>query len=64
MKEHFTKIIEAIGEDINRPGLRDTPERAAKALEFLTRGYQQNVDDVVNDALFPSDSSEMIISVG
>jgi len=61
MKEQFAQIIEAIGEDISRPGLQDTPQRAAKAMSFLTRGYQQSVDDVVNDALFPSDSSEMII---
>lgn len=61
MEEHWAKIIEAIGEDLNRPGLKDTPKRAAKAFEFLTRGYEQSVDAVVNDALFPSDSSEMII---
>jgi len=61
MKEQFAQIIEAIGEDISRPGLQDTPQRAAKAMSFLTRGYQQSVDEVVNNALFPSDSSEMII---
>lgn len=61
MKEHFAEIIKAIGEDLNRPGLLDTPDRAAKAMEFLTRGYHQTIDDVVNDALFPSDSKEMII---
>ncbi|BFM15351.1 GTP cyclohydrolase I FolE [Maricurvus nonylphenolicus] len=61
MKEHYAEIIKAVGEDINRPGLVDTPERAAKAMQFLTRGYQQTVDEVVNGALFPSDSSEMII---
>ena len=61
MEQAFTKIIEACGEDINRPGLRDTPVRAAKAFQFLTRGYQQSVEEVVNDALFPSDSSEMVI---
>ena len=61
MKEHFASIISAIGEDLTRPGLSDTPERAAKAFQFLTRGYQQQLDEVVNDALFPSDSNEMII---
>ena len=61
MEQHWAKIIEAIGEDLNRPGLVDTPKRAAKAFEFLTRGYQQSVDEVVNNALFPSDSSEMIL---
>jgi len=61
MKQQYTEILKAIGEDINRPGLVDTPARAAKAMQFLTRGYEQNIDEVVNDALFPSDSSEMII---
>ena len=58
MEENWAKIIEAIGEDLERPGLVDTPKRAAKAFEFLTRGYNQSVDEVVNNALFPSDSSE------
>ena len=61
MEEHWAKIIEAIGEDLQRPGLQDTPKRAAKAFEFLTRGYEQSVEEVVNDALFPSDSSEMVL---
>ncbi len=61
MEEHWAKIIEAVGEDLNRPGLVDTPKRAAKAFKFLTRGYDQSVDEVVNNALFPSDSSEMIL---
>ena len=61
MEEHWARIIEAVGEDLNRPGLRDTPKRAASAFEFLTRGYRQSVDEVVNEALFPSDSSEMIL---
>jgi GTP cyclohydrolase I len=61
MREHFASIIASIGEDLTRPGLLDTPDRAAKAFQFLTRGYNQTLDDVVNDALFPSDSQEMII---
>ncbi len=61
MKEHYTEILKAVGEDITRPGLVDTPARAAKAMQFLTRGYQQTLDEVVNGALFPSDSCEMII---
>ncbi len=61
MEEYWAKIIEAIGEDLDRPGLADTPKRAAKAFQFLTRGYGQSVDEVVNNALFPSDSSEMIL---
>ncbi len=61
MKDAFAKIIESVGEDLNRDGLLDTPERAAKAFAYLNRGYQQNLDDVVNGALFESDNSEMVL---
>lgn len=61
MEDNWAAIIKSIGEDLERPGLVDTPKRAAKAFEFLTQGYEQSVDDVVNNALFPSDSSEMIL---
>ena len=63
-EDHWAKIIEAIGEDLNRPGLADTPKRAAGAFKFLTQGYSQSVDSVVNGALFPSESSEMISGSG
>ncbi|MES2625754.1 MAG: GTP cyclohydrolase I FolE [Pseudomonadota bacterium] len=61
MKDAFASIIKAIGENLDRPGLIGTPERAAKAMEFLTQGYQQNIDDIVNGALFPTTSNEMVI---
>ncbi len=61
MEKAYTEIIKTTGEDITRPGLVQTPERAAKAFRFLTRGYEQTVDEVVNKALFPSTSSEMIV---
>lgn len=61
MQEYFKKIIEAVGEDPTREGLRDTPARAAKAMAFLTQGYKQSVEEVVNGALFQSDSDEMVI---
>ncbi|MDE1461156.1 GTP cyclohydrolase I FolE [Spartinivicinus poritis] len=61
MEQAFSKIIEAIGEDVSRPGLKDTPARAAKAMQFLTRGYQQSLEEVVNNALFPSDNDEMVL---
>lgn len=61
MKDQFSKIIESIGEDLSRPGLVDTPARAAKAFEFLTSGYTQSLDEVVNGALFPSDANDMVI---
>lgn len=59
--EYFAKIIQSTGEDMNRPGLIDTPHRAAGAFDFLTSGYSQKLEDVVNDALFPSDSDDMVI---
>ncbi len=61
MKEHFKKIIAAIGEDVERDGLKETPQRAATALQFLTQGYTQSVEQIVNGALFESDNDEMII---
>ncbi len=61
MKENFKQIITSIGEDITRDGLVDTPERAAKAFKFLTRGYEQNIDEVVNDAIFQSNNDEMVL---
>ena len=59
--DSYEKIIESTGEDLNRDGLQKTPERAAKALAFLTRGYEQTLDEVVNNAIFESDSDEMVI---
>ena len=61
MQDAFRTIIDAIGEDAARDGLRDTPKRAAQAMEFLTRGYHQTLEQVVNGALFESDTNEMII---
>ncbi len=61
METAYSQIIEQLGEDLEREGLKDTPMRAAKAMRFLTRGYEQTLDDVVNGALFPSDNSEMVL---
>lgn len=61
MQEYYKNIIEALGEDSTREGLRDTPKRAAKAMQFLTDGYRQSLDAIVNGALFSSDSSEMVV---
>lgn len=57
----YMQILEGIGEDPARDGLQNTPERAARALQYLTRGYQQSLDDVVNNAIFDSDNEEMIL---
>lgn len=61
MKDAFRKIIELVGEDPGREGLSDTPLRAAKAMQFLTQGYGQTLEEVVNGALFESDTNEMIV---
>ena len=61
MKKHFESIISDIGEDINRPGLKDTPERAAKSFRFLTKGYLEKLDNIVNGALFPTETDDMIV---
>lgn len=61
MEQQWREIIEGIGEDPKRPGLIDTPKRAAKAFAFLTKGYQEDLDQLVNEALFPSDASEMVL---
>ena len=61
MEHEFRSILEQIGEDPTREGLLDTPSRAAKAMEFLTRGYKQTLHQVVNNAFFDSESSEMIV---
>jgi GTP cyclohydrolase IA len=61
MEQHISEIIRAIGEDPTREGLKDTPKRAAEAMNFLTGGYRLSVTDVVNGAIYKSNASEMII---
>ncbi|MFP4520667.1 MAG: GTP cyclohydrolase I FolE [Fibrobacterota bacterium] len=61
MKENFKQILRDIGEDLDREGLRKTPERAAAAMEFLTRGYKMDIDAIVNNALFEAETDDMII---
>lgn len=61
LEKQFGKIIEMVGEDLSREGLQRTPRRAAESFRFLTRGYGQSVEQVVNDATFESDTNEMII---
>lgn len=59
--ELYTNILSNLGEDVEREGLLKTPERAAKAMEFLTRGYHQDLETVLNGAVFESDNDEMVI---
>src|SRR6266550_6385024 len=61
MQDAITKLLKDLGEDPTREGLRDTPKRVEKAYKFLTSGYGADIDDVLNDALFTVDYSEMVI---
>jgi len=57
----YEAIIRDIGEDPSREGLQKTPERAAKAMQYLTQGYTQSVDEVVNNAIFETENNQMIL---
>jgi len=61
MADRFREILTALGEDVTREGLVDTPIRAAKAFNFITQGYQQNIEELINGAVFTSDTDEMVI---
>lgn len=56
-----TDVLLALGEKPDRNGLLNTPERVAKALAFMTQGYQRNIDHLLNGALFPIEYDEMVI---
>lgn len=59
--QHYSGILEGVGEDLQRDGLLKTPQRAAKAMEFLCRGYHQTLDEVLNKAVFESSNDDMVI---
>ena len=61
MQDLVRNMLIAIGEDPDREGLLKTPERVEKSMKFLTRGYSQNIEEVVNGALFEAESDDMII---
>jgi GTP cyclohydrolase IA len=61
MRGAVRTILECIGEDPDREGVLDTPGRYAKAMLFFTKGYQQNVKDIVNNAIFHEGHNEMVI---
>ena len=61
MKDEIKKIIEGLGEDPNREGLRDTPARVEKSLKFLTEGYSKNIDEVIGEAIFEEDYNELVL---
>src|SRR5438876_3586671 len=57
----YRQLLESVGEDAEREGLRRTPDRAARAFEFLTQGYRQDLEEIINDAVFASAASEIIL---
>jgi GTP cyclohydrolase IA len=61
MEELYRELLKQVGEDVNREGLRSTPRRAAKAMAFLTQGYTEDLDKIINNALFESDTREMVL---
>ena len=61
MKDLIREILQEIGEDPEREGLTGTPSRVEKSLRFLTSGYQEDIDRVLNEALFKVDYDEMVI---
>ena len=61
IKQRYKHIIEDLGEDVNREGLLKTPERASKAMQFLTQGYHQDATEVLKSAMFKESYNEMVI---
>jgi GTP cyclohydrolase I len=57
----YASILDTVGEDISREGLEKTPERAAKAMQFLTQGYELDAAEIIKSAMFKEDYSEMVI---
>ncbi len=58
---HYSGILTTLGEDVTREGLQKTPERVAKAMQFLTHGYEMDPDAILRSALFEEDHSEMVV---
>lgn len=61
IEENYSSIITSLGEDINREGLIKTPERASKAMQFLTQGYQMDAQEILNSAMFQDERSNMVL---
>jgi GTP cyclohydrolase IA len=61
MEDLIKKILVEIGEDTSREGIQNTPQRVSETLRMLTRGYSQNVDEVLNGAVFECDANDMVI---
>jgi GTP cyclohydrolase I len=61
MAEHYKQVIGMLGEDVEREGLEKTPMRVAKAMQYMTSGYNSDPEDIIKSALFKEDYSEMVI---
>lgn len=61
MQQAVRTLLLGLGEDPDREGLRDTPKRVVKALKYLTSGYQQSLDELLNGAVFHEDANEMVL---
>ena len=61
MRQAVRTLLLGLGEDPDREGLRDTPKRVVKALKFLTSGYHQSLDELLNGAVFTEDANEMVL---
>lgn len=61
LSNHYSDVLKQLGEDPNREGLLKTPERVAKALQFMTHGYDLNPDEIIQQAIFHEEYSEMVI---
>ncbi len=61
LRAHYEDILQLVGEDISREGLEKTPERVAKAMQFLTQGYEQDPEAILRSAMFSEECSEMVL---
>lgn len=61
MLGHYKKVLELLGEDPNREGLVKTPERVAKAMQYMTKGYKENPEAILRSAMFKEDYSQMVL---
>ena len=61
LEANTKNLLELLGEDPSREGLINTPKRVAKAWDFLTKGYNENLDDLINNAIFEGESKDMVI---
>ena len=61
LSDHYKKIIELLGENAERDGLKQTPERVAKSMQFLLQGYEQDPEEILRSAMFKEDYRQMVI---